>query len=49
MLTISKRGEIIPKVILPANSTTESRWIDLEEPIQRKKGFAKYVVIDNDE
>ncbi|CAK79408.1 unnamed protein product (macronuclear) [Paramecium tetraurelia] len=49
MLTISKRGEIIPKVILPANSTSESRWMDLEEAIQRKKGFAKYVVIDNDE
>ncbi|CAD8166845.1 unnamed protein product [Paramecium pentaurelia] len=49
MLTISKRGDIIPKVILPANSTSESRWMDLEEAIQRKKGFAKYVVIDNDE
>ncbi|CAD8102091.1 unnamed protein product [Paramecium primaurelia] len=49
ILTISKRGEIIPKVILPAAPIQEQRWMDLEEPIQRKKGFAKYLIIDNEE
>ncbi|CAD8187082.1 unnamed protein product [Paramecium pentaurelia] len=49
ILSITKRGDIIPKVIPTANIINEARWLNLEEPAQRTQGFVKYVDINNDE